>query len=157
FMFFSRSTVPAKLEQNGSQALPASSRSTRTAKGRIGIALGSGVARGWAHIGVLRALERAGIEPEIVCGTSIGALVGGAYVGGGIDRLETWALELNRVGVARLLDFRLGHGGLIAGRRIVNLFNDGTTEHLIERLPKRFASVCTDLDTGHEVWLQRGN
>ena len=106
---------------------------------------------------MLRALGRVGIEPNIVCGTSIGALVGGAYVGGWIDPLEAWARELTRVGVARLLDIQLGHGGLIAGRRIVNIFDDGKTERLIQNLPKRFASVCTDLDTGHEVWLQQGN
>jgi len=156
-MLFSRSSPPGKIEQNGPQGLTTSSRPTRTTKARVGIALGSGVARGWAHIGVLRVLADAGIEPDVVCGTSIGALIGGAYVGGWIAGLETWALELTKVGLARLLDFKLGHGGLIAGRRIVSLFDNGTTEHLIERLPKRFASVCTDLDTGHEVWLQRGN
>src|SRR6516165_4588711 len=132
-------------------------RINTTSRLRLGIALGSGIARGWAHIGVLRALGRVGIEPDIVCGTSIGALVGGAYVGGWIDPLEAWARELTRVGLARLLDIQLGHGGLIAGRRIVNIFDDGKTERLIQNLPKRFASVCTNLDTGHEVWLQQGN
>ena len=132
-------------------------RTNTTSRLRLGIALGSGIARGWAHIGVLRALGRVGIEPDIVCATSIGALVGGAYVGGWIDPLEAWARELTRVGLARLLDIQLGHGGLIAGRRIVNIFDDGKTERLIQNLPKRFASVCTDLDTGHEVWLQQGN
>ena len=132
-------------------------RTNTTSRLRLGIALGSGIARGWAHIGVLRALGRVGIEPDIVCGTSIGALVGGAYVGGWIDPLEAWARELTRVGLARLLDIQLGHGGLIAGRRIVNIFDDGKTERLIQNLPKRFASVCTNLDTGHEVWLQQGN
>jgi len=63
-------------------------RTNTTSRLRLGIALGSGIARGWAHIGVLRALGRVGIEPDIVCGTSIGALVGGAYVGGWIDPLE---------------------------------------------------------------------
>ena len=77
-----------------------------------------------------------GIEPDIVYGTSIGALVGGAYVGGWIDPLEAWARELTRVGLARLLDIQLGHGGLIAGRRIVNIFDDGKTERLIQNLPK---------------------
>ena len=132
-------------------------RINTTSRLRLGIALGSGIAWGWAHIGVLRALGRVGIEPDIVCGTSIGALVGGAYVGGWIDPLEAWARELTRVGLARLLDIQLGHGGLIAERRIVNIFDDGKTERLIQNLSKRFASVCTDLDTGHEVWLQQGN
>jgi NTE family protein len=106
-------------------------RTNTTPRLRLGIALGSGIARGWAHIGVLRAHGRVGIEPVIVCGTSIGALVGGAYVGGWIDSLETWARELTRVGLARLLDVQLGHGGLIAGRRIVKIFDDGKTERLI--------------------------
>jgi NTE family protein len=130
---------------------------TRTTATRVGIALGSGVARGWAHIGVLRALERAGVQPDIVCGTSIGALVGGIYLGGRLDALETWARELTKVKLARLFDYELGRGGLVSGRRIMRLFDGGASETLIEQLPRRFACVCTDLDTGHEVWIQQGN
>jgi len=89
-------------------------RTNTTSRLRLGIALGSGIARGWAHIGVLRALGRVGIEPDIVSGTSIRALVGGAYVGGWIDPPEAWARELTRVGLARLLDIQFGHGGLIS-------------------------------------------
>ncbi|HYB09269.1 MAG TPA: patatin-like phospholipase family protein [Alphaproteobacteria bacterium] len=122
----------------------------------IGIALGSGIARGWAHIGVLRGLERLGIEPDIVCGTSIGALIGGVYLGEGLDRLEVWARELNRLKMTRLFDFQIGRGGLIAGRRIMQIFDEELHAVMIEDLPARFACVCTDLDTGHEVWLQRG-
>jgi NTE family protein len=132
-------------------------RPSPTSKLRIGVALGSGIARGWAHIGVRKALERAGIEPDIVCGTSTGALVGGAYAAGCLTRLESWARELTKAGLTRFLDFQLGHGGLIGSRRIVGAFNDGPAETLIENLPKRFACVSTDLDTGHEVWLQQGN
>lgn len=124
---------------------------------KIGIALGSGVARGWAHIGVLRALERLGIKPDVVCGTSIGALVGGVYLGGRLDELETWARALNKLKLTRLFDFQLGRGGLIAGRRIMQIFDRELHEVQIEQLPARFACVCTDLDTGHEVWLQQGN
>jgi NTE family protein len=124
---------------------------------RVGIALGSGIARGWAHIGVLKALARAGIEPDIICGTSIGALVGGAYAAGCLDALESWARELTKAGLARFLDFQFGHGGLIAGRRVVGAFNNGAAELQIENLPKRFACVATDPDTGHEVWLQHGS
>jgi NTE family protein len=124
---------------------------------RIGVALGSGVARGWAHIGVIRALERAGFKPDIVCGTSIGALIGGVYLGGRLDGLEDWARRLNKLRLSRLFDFQLGRGGLIAGRRIMQIFHPELSDLLIEDLPRRFACVSTELGTGHEVWLQMGN
>jgi NTE family protein len=124
---------------------------------KIGLALGSGVARGWAHIGVLRALERRGIKPDIVCGTSIGALIGGIYLGGRLDQLEQWARQLNKVRLSWLFDFQLGYGGLIAGRRIMQIFDPELRERMIEDLPGRFACVTTELGTGHEVWLQQGN
>src|SRR5512143_1698822 len=85
---------------------------------RLGIALGSGSARGWAHIGVLRALEAAGIEPDIVCGTSIGALVGGAYAAGQLDALESWARSLSMLDVVGFMDVTLTRGGLIAGEKL---------------------------------------
>jgi NTE family protein len=124
---------------------------------RIGLALGSGVARGWAHIGVLRGLERIGIKPDIVCGTSIGALIGGVYLGGGLDAFEEWARQLNKMRLSRLFDFHFGSGGLIAGRRILEIFDRDLRERLIEDLPARFACVATEFATGHEVWLQAGN
>lgn len=123
---------------------------------RIGLALGSGVARGWAHIGVLRGLERAGIKPDIVCGTSIGALIGGVYLGGGLDAFEEWARQLNKMRLSRLFDFHFGSGGLIAGRRILDIFDRDLRERRIEDLPARFACVATEFATGHEVWLQDG-
>jgi NTE family protein len=123
----------------------------------IGIALGSGVARGWAHIGVLRALQRAGIEAEIVCGTSIGALVGGVHLGGRLDALEEWARQLNKFRLTWLFDLQFGGGGLIAGRRIAHAFDAELRERVIGDLPARFAAVATELGTGHEVWLQSGN
>jgi NTE family protein len=124
---------------------------------KIGIALGSGVARGWAHIGVLGALGRAGITPDIVCGTSIGALVGGVYLGGRLEELEAWARSLTKLRVSRLLDLQFGTGGLIAGRRIMNSFHPELRGRLIETLPARFACVATEFGTGHEVWLQNGS
>lgn len=124
---------------------------------RIGLALGSGVARGWAHIGVLRGLERIGIKPDIVCGTSIGALIGGVYLGGRLDAFEEWARQLNKMRLSRLFDFRLGSGGLIAGQRILEIFDRDLRERAIEDLPARFACVATEFATGHEVWLQCGN
>jgi NTE family protein len=129
----------------------------KPADSKIGLALGSGVARGWAHIGVLRVLKRYGIKPDIVCGTSMGALVGGVYLGGRLDEFEEWARQLNKVRLSRLFDFQLGYGGLIAGRRILQIFDRELHGRTIEDLPGRFACVATELGTGHEVWLQSGN
>lgn len=122
----------------------------------IGLALGGGVARGWAHIGVLRALQQAGIEPDIVCGSSIGALVGGAYLAGHLDTLETWVRSLNRRRMMGYLDLRLGGGGIIGGQRLTRLMQEYFGEVMIEKLPKPFAAVCSDLMTGHEIWLREG-
>src|SRR5260221_8676534 len=124
---------------------------------RIGLALGSGVARGWAHIGVLRALGRMGIKPDIVCGTSIGALVGGVYLGGRLDELENWARQLNKMRLSRLFDFQFGSGGLIARRRILQIFDHELRDRTIEDLPAPFSCVTPQFGTGHEVWLQSGN
>lgn len=123
---------------------------------RIGVALGSGIARGWAHIGVLRGLERLGIKPDIVCGTSVGAFVGGAYVAGRLDSLEIWVRDLKKFRLSRLFDFQFANGGLIAGRKMMQIYEEEFPDILIEDLPKRFACVCTDLDSGHEVWIQDG-
>jgi NTE family protein len=124
---------------------------------RLAVALGSGVARGWAHIGVLRGLERAGVKPAFICGTSIGALIGGVYLAGRLDELELWARQLNRFRVSRLFDFQLGRGGLIAGQRFLQILHPDLAEQRIEDLPAQFAGVSTELGTGHEVWLQKGN
>ena len=88
---------------------------------RIGLALGSGSARGWSHIGVIRALEQAGYAPDVVCGTSIGALVGAVYSAGHLDWLEGWVRKLNWQGVVSLLDISMG-GGLIEGSRLTAFF-----------------------------------
>jgi NTE family protein len=123
----------------------------------IGLALGSGMARGFAHIGVLRALRRLNVNPGLVCGTSIGALVGGMYLGGGLDAFEAWARRLNKLRVSRLLDFQFGQAGLIAGRRFRQIFEAILPGQVIENLPARFVCVTTELGTGHEVWLQQGS
>ena len=124
---------------------------------RIGLALGSGVARGWAHIGVLRALERLGVVPDVVCGTSIGALVGGLYTAGKLEELEQWALQLSGSRVVRLLDVNLSGGGLISGRRLARALEESAGDVRIEDLPKPFVAVCTELTTGHEIWLREGS
>jgi NTE family protein len=123
----------------------------------IGIALGSGVARGWGHIGVLRVLESEGIVPDIVAGSSIGALIGAVYLGGHLDDLETWARKLTKVRLSRLFDFDFGQGGIIAGRRVLQILHPSLLETTIERLKRPFVCVATDLNTGHEVWLREGS
>lgn len=125
-------------------------------KTTVGIALGSGVARGWGHIGVLRVLESEGIVPDIVCGCSIGALIGAVYLGGHMGELEAWALRLNRVRLSRLFDFDFGQGGIIAGRRVLQILHPSLIETRIEQLKKPFVCVAADLNTGHEVWLRQG-
>jgi NTE family protein len=124
---------------------------------RIGLALGGGVARGWAHIGVLHALERAGIRPDIVCGTSIGALVGGVHLAGKLDVLERWARSLSKLKIVTYLDFRVAGGGMIGGNRLMAAMRQQMGDISIEDLPVPYTCVATDLVTGHEVWLSRGN
>lgn len=124
---------------------------------RIGFALGGGAARGWAHIGVLEALEEAGIRAELIAGTSMGALVGGAYAAGRLDALKTWALTVDWATVLSLLDVNLSTGGLIDGRRIQRLLRDLGIVGDIETLPIPFAAVATDLRDGGEVWMRTGS
>lgn len=123
---------------------------------RLGLALGGGAARGWAHIGALRVLEKAGFTPEVVVGTSIGAVVGGCSVTGSLDVLEEFATSLTRRRVMGLMDFSMGGSGLISGNRLRQLLEQDIGRLRIEDLPVRFATVATELGSGHEVWLTRG-
>ncbi|MFP6772534.1 MAG: patatin-like phospholipase family protein [Alphaproteobacteria bacterium] len=123
---------------------------------KIGLALGSGVGRGWAHIGVLRGLEKAGIEVDVMAGTSIGALVAGVYLAGHLDALETWTRSLNRMRIMRYLDLSMQSGGIIGGRRLGRILNENLRDLHIEHLPKPFIVVATELTTGHEIWLRKG-
>ncbi len=124
---------------------------------RIGIALGSGSARGWAHIGVLRALAESGIAPAVVCGTSIGALVGGSYVTDQLDALESWARSITLLDIVGLMDVRLARGGFIGGARLFAGLRRIQKDVRIEDLPKPFAAIATEFASGREVWLQRGS
>lgn len=123
----------------------------------IGLALGGGAARGFAHIGVLKVLERNGIRPAVIAGTSIGAVVGGIWAAGKLGVLEDWALSLTKRSILGLLDFALGGAGLIGGRRLVELMRREVGDVTIEDLPIVFAAIATELGTGHEIWLTRGD
>jgi len=123
---------------------------------KLGVALGSGGARGWAHIGVLRALARAGIPVHCVAGASIGALVGGVYAAGGLDDLATFARDLTWRDVVSYFDVVFPRSGLLDGNRIYDLLSEQTRNFLIEEAPIPFACVATDLGTGTEVHLRSG-
>jgi NTE family protein len=123
----------------------------------IGLVLGSGAARGFAHIGVMRALKAHGIKPDIIVGTSMGALVGGCYATDQLDTLEEWARSLTMRRIIGYLDVRIGGSGLIGGGRLAHQLQESIGEMAIEDLPLRFAAIATEIGTGHEVWLTRGS
>lgn len=124
--------------------------------GGVALALGGGVARGWAHIGVLRAADEFGLPISMIGGTSIGALVGGAYLTGKLDELETFARSLTKSNIVRYLDFTLRGTGLITGTRLARRMEEHMMSANIEDLPKPFVAVATDIQTGHEIWLNDG-
>ncbi len=124
---------------------------------KIGIALGSGSARGWAHIGVLKELAELGIKPDIVAGSSIGALVGAAYASNKLDEMEKVVSKLSWKEIVAYLDMSIIGGGLIQGDKLVNFFRRHSDEMDIKSLPHKFAAVATELNTGREVWLQDGD
>ena len=126
---------------------------------KVGLALGSGAARGWAHIGVIERLKQLGIEPDIVCGTSIGALVGAAYVSGNIGKLESWVRQLDKLQTARYFTINRSLKGFVNKERLHQFLDDNVVraEQTIEALDKPFATVATDLMTGREIWNTRGS
>lgn len=124
---------------------------------KIGLALGSGSARGWAHLGVLHALEERGIRPEVVTGASVGALVAAAFASGQWPKLENWVRTLTRVDVWRLLDATFRGGGVMRGNRLMQAIGERIEDRSIESLPVRFGAVAADLDTGEEIWLRSGS
>ncbi len=125
-------------------------------KPEVGLALGSGSARGWAHIGVLGGLARRGIVPDVVAGASVGSLVGAAFASGQLETLEQWVRGLSRVEVLRLLDTSLRRGGMMSGDRLMRAIRERIEDHDIEDLAVPFAAVATQLDTGLELWLREG-
>jgi NTE family protein len=129
---------------------------TTPRKPRVGLVLGSGSARGWAHIGVIRVLERAGIRPDLVCGTSIGALVAGAYAAGELDRFQEWVLRMRLTDVISFMDVGIG-GGLLKGARLMAFIRRTFPDRAIEELQMPFGAVATALYTGTEIWLRTGS
>ena len=123
----------------------------------IGLVLGSGAARGFAHIGVMRVLQSRGIIPDIIVGTSMGALVGGCYAINQLDALEEWARSLTRRRIISYLDVTIAGSGIIGGSRLANRLEQSIGDIGIEDLPIRFAAIATEIGTGHEVWLTRGS
>ena len=125
-------------------------------RARLGLALGSGSARGWAHIGVIRALEERGLRPDILVGASVGALVAASHAGSRLDALEQWVRALTQREVWRLVDPHLRGGGVMTGNRLMDAIATSVGDPLIEQLEKGFAAVATDLHTGEEVWIREG-
>ena len=126
---------------------------------RIGLALGSGSSRGWSHIGIIKALSKVGIDPDIICGCSIGALVGASYTAGNLDSLEQWITSLSKIDVAKFFELNFSLNGFVNTERLQIFLqkyvcNEGVN---IENLPKKFAAVSTDLETGREIWFTEGS
>jgi NTE family protein len=122
----------------------------------VGLVLGGGAARGFAHIGVLRTLAAKGIRPDIIAGTSIGAVAGGCYAAGHLDGFEEWARKLTRRRVFGYLDFSLAGAGLIGGARLAETLRTTLGNMTFEELTLPFAAIATEIGTGHEIWITRG-
>ena len=144
--------------RNGDRSAEATATPIQPATTRpsIGLALGGGAARGFAHIGVMRTLAAHGIVPDVIVGTSIGAVVGGCYAARQLDGLEEWARGLNVRSILSYLDISLSGSGLIRGGHLAAQLEKALTDSRIDDLPIRFAAIATEFNTGHEIWLTRG-
>lgn len=153
-----RSPVRGKKDEDFVTIVDVGPKPTTAIHGRpaVGLVLGSGAARGFAHIGVIQALLAHGIVPDIVVGTSIGALVGGCYADNKLEELEAWARTLTLRRILSYLDVRIGGSGLIGGGRLARRLEESVGARTIEDLPVRFAAIATEVGTGHEIWLTRG-
>ncbi|MCD6184773.1 MAG: patatin-like phospholipase family protein [Deltaproteobacteria bacterium] len=125
----------------------------------IGLALGSGSSRGWSHIGIIKALSDIGIEPNIICGTSIGSLVGASYISNNLEKLEEWVRSLTKFKLARFFNITTSMNGFINTQKLQYFLNKyvADDELLIENFTKRYAAVATELETGRELWLTKGS
>ncbi len=122
----------------------------------IGLALGGGAARGFAHIGVMQTLVKHGIVPDVIVGTSIGAVVGGCYAAQQLESLEDWSRKLTVRNILSYLDINLSGSGLIRGVHLASALEQSLTDKRIDDLTIRFAAIATEFNTGHEIWLTRG-
>ena len=129
---------------------------SQSAQPRIGLALGSGAARGWAHIGVIKALAEMGIEPKVVAGSSIGAFVGAVYASGRLERLEQWVRDLSWKDILDYLDLSVRGGGVIQGEKLMRILPEMVGRSTFESLPLRFGTVATELSSGREIWFRDG-
>lgn len=127
----------------------------KRSKPKIGLALGSGSARGWAHIGIIEALQELGVRPDVVAGTSIGALVGAVYVSGQLAEFKEWVLKLNSRDVFSLMDLTLS-GGFVKGERLFGQFAERHKDPNIEDVDHQYISVCTEMSSGREIWITKG-
>ncbi|WP_126456768.1 patatin-like phospholipase family protein [Sulfuriflexus mobilis] len=123
----------------------------------VSLVLGSGGARGLAHIGVINWLDEQGYDIKSISGSSMGALIGGIYATGKLQVYTDWVTQLEKLDVLRLLDFSFGEAGLIKGERITKVLRDLIGDHRIEDLPLSYTAVATDLDNQKEVWLNEGS
>ena len=122
----------------------------------VGVALGAGAARGWCHIGVLRELALRGVAPDVIAGTSIGAVIGGCCAAGDLDGIERFARSLTKRRVFALMDLSFGGGGLLSGVRLQTQLEAAVGQMRVEDLPVRFGAVATEIGSGHEIWLTSG-
>ena len=123
---------------------------------RVAVVLGAGAARGWSHIGVMRELAAMGLRPQIVVGSSIGAVIGACYAAGKLDGIESFAREMTKRRMFGLIDLSFSGGGLIGGERLRARLEAALGETRIEHLPIQFASVATEIGSGNEIWLSKG-
>jgi Predicted esterase of the alpha-beta hydrolase superfamily len=144
-------------EASGHSSLTGTPAQAPERKAGIALALGGGAARGWSHIGVLRALDEAGIQIDMIAGTSIGALVGACYLAGKLDELEEFARSLTRRRIFGLLDFKLAGSGLLSGMRLDARMRHHMDGFTFADLPKPFVCVAAEIRTGHEIWLSSGS
>ncbi|MCM4082163.1 patatin-like phospholipase family protein [Paractinoplanes hotanensis] len=123
---------------------------------RVALALGSGGARGFAHIGAIEVLEERGFEVSAVAGSSMGALVGGVMAAGRLKDFRDWAVSLKQRDVLRLLDPKWAAAGAIGAERLITHLNEFLTDVEIENLPIPYTAVATDIEARREVWFQKG-
>lgn len=122
----------------------------------VALVLGSGGARGLAHIGVIEVLRERGYRVVAIAGSSMGALVGGIHAAGRLDEYKAWVCALQKLDVLRLVDWTLSPSGFIRGERIIATLRELVGDALIEQLPVSYTAVATDIDLEREVWLSRG-